>query len=269
MRVHLVQFDIVWQDKRANFDRVARMLSGATVESGDLVVLPEMFDTGFSFAVSATADDNDETLNFVRGLAGRYRVTIQAGRTVRATDPSRARNEAPIVTQAGVVVTYAKIHPFSHGFPGNREIDMFDSGTEVVTYDWRAGGGVLAVCPAICYDLRFPELFRRGLDMGAQVFALGANWPVTRQEHWRMLLLARAIENQAFVFGVNRTGRDPSLEYVGGTIAIGPCGEVLGELADEDAVLSVEIDPRDVSRWREKFRAWKDRRLGLDVQQRA
>ncbi|MCA9279477.1 MAG: carbon-nitrogen family hydrolase [Phycisphaeraceae bacterium] len=269
MRAHLVQFDILWQNKHANFDRVANLLSDARPEAGDFVLLPEMFDTGFSFAVSATADENGETIDFVRSIALKYDITIQAGRTVRSEDVSRARNEAPIVTRDGVVATYTKIHPFSHGFPGQREVDTFDSGAEVITYAWRCDGVSMRVCPAICYDLRFAELFRRGLDMGAEVFALGANWPVARQEHWRALLIARAIENQAFVFGVNRIGRDPSLEYVGGTIAVGPRGEVLGELKDEEAVLTVEIDPRDVTRWREKFHAWEDRRLGLDVPKRS
>jgi predicted amidohydrolase len=117
------------------------------------------------------------------------------------------------------------------------------------------------VCPAICYDLRFPELFRLGLLKGAEVYALGANWPDARQAHWRALLIARAIENQAFVLGVNRTGRDPHLNYAGGSIAVGPQGEVLGELAAEEAVLSVEIAPREVHAWREKFPAWKDGKL--------
>jgi omega-amidase len=172
------------------------------------------------------------------------------------------------------VLEYAKIHPFTFG----REPEFFAGGGEVMTYRWGEGGrhegtearrheggdgkdDGLTVCPAVCYDLRFPELFRIGLGKGAEAFAIGANWPEPRQAHWRALLFARAIENQAYVFGVNRTGSDPSLNYVGGSIAIGPRGEVLGELGAEEAVLSVDVDPGEVRRWREKFPAWRDGRL--------
>jgi predicted amidohydrolase len=99
------------------------------------------------------------------------------------------------------------------------------------------------------------------MAMGAECYAIGANWPRARQAHWRALLIARAIENQAFVLGVNRTGRDPTLEYAGGSIAIGPKGDVLGELGDEEAVLSVQVDPRQVREWRETFPAWRDGKI--------
>jgi len=91
---------------------------------------------------------------------------------------------------------------------------------------------------------------------------VGACWPKARQHHWRSLLVARAIENQAIVLGVNRTGRDPTLEYAGGSIAVGASGEVLGELGDDQTVLSVEVDVEAMRAWRAKFPAWKDRKLG-------
>ncbi len=282
MRAHLVQFDIAWEDPRANHDRVAGLLERAGARRADLVVLPEMFDTGFSLNIEKTADAG-ATLDFLTGLARDRGVYVQGGRTVRAG--ARATNRAPVIDPGGrLLVEFAKIHPFSFG----REPERFDGGTEVVTYSWgrdeeterrrdeeaKAGRSSspphlptsppphsLTVCPAICYDLRFPELFRIGLLKGAEVYALGANWPEARQAHWRALLIARAIENQAFVLGVNRTGRDPNLNYVGGSIAVGPRGDVLGELGAEEGVLSVEIDPREVRSWREKFPAWKDVRL--------
>jgi omega-amidase len=102
-----------------------------------------------------------------------------------------------------LLAEYAKVHPFTFG----REPEAFEGGDGVVTYAW----GGLTVCPAVCYDLRFPELFRHGLMRGAEVFCLGANWPDARQAHWRALAMARAIENQAFVLAVNRVGRDPHL----------------------------------------------------------
>jgi omega-amidase len=285
MRAHLVQMDIAWHDRRANHQKVEKLLAeaeGGGPDAGDLVILPEMFDSGFSMDTVATADMAGETLAFILRLAEDLGVWIQGGRTVRRCVKAecRARNMAPVAGPSGeLVLEYAKIHPFTFG----REPEFFEGGGDVVTYRWggggRHGGGRhggtearrheggdgkddgLTVCPAVCYDLRFPELFRIGLSKGAEAYAIGANWPEPRQAHWRALLFARAIENQAFVFGVNRTGSDPGLSYVGGSVAIGPRGEVLGELGPEEAVLSVAVDPGEVRGWREKFPAWRDGRL--------
>jgi omega-amidase len=259
MRTHLLQLDIAWHDKQANFDKVERLLSRADPDEGDLVILPEMFDTGFSMDTAVTADMAGETLKYLMQLAGDLGIYLQGGRTVRACTKvdCKAQNRAPIIGPDGaLLLEYAKVHPFTYG----KEPDHFEGGREVMTYRWGADAG-LTVCPAICYDLRFPELFRIGLAKGAEAFAIGANWPQPRQHHWRALLIARAIENQAFVFAVNRTGNDPNLAYAGGSIAISPRGEVLRELGPEEATLSIEVDPAEVHRWREKFPAWKDARL--------
>jgi predicted amidohydrolase len=295
MKAHLVQLNMIWEQAAANREKVAQLMDKADVSPGDFVLLPEMFDTGFSMNTKATADKG-ETLQFLGELAAEFQVTVQGGRTIHDCHCAKASNVmtivAPTMNASGsasrveyrLVDQYAKIHPFSLGM----EHTAFDGGSRVLTYEWvgaaasandsaAAVSGAtdaratdsprLKVCPAICYDLRFPELFRLGLDQGAEAFALGACWPKTRQHHWRALLIARAIENQAFVFGVNRVGQDPNgafgngLEYIGGSIVVGPTGDVLGELGAEEAVMSVEIDPGAVKRWREKFPAWKDRKL--------
>src|SRR5690606_23399722 len=145
--------------------------------------------------------------------------------------------------------------------PGGRSASDVSTGTDSPQSAPSPPPTTLTICPAICYDLRFPELFRIGLGMGAEAFCLGANWPQARQNHWRALAIARAIENQAFVFALNRTGADPHLQYGGGSIAVGPKGEILGELGDEEQVLSVEVDPEVVHAWRREFPAWRDLRL--------
>jgi len=272
-RAHLVQFDIAWEDPAENFRRVERLISRAPIDAGDLVVLPEMFDSGFSFETGRTADKEGRTLAFLVDLARDLGVYVQGARTVHECHCAKASNCAPIIGPDGAVLAeYRKIHPFTFG----REGERFEGGRDVVLYEWArgrsgrevewkaSGGGArsgLRVCPAICYDLRFPELFRIGLQRGAEVFALGANWPDIRQHHWRALLMARAIENQAFVLGVNRVGRDPNLNYTGGSIALSPTGEVLGELGRDADVLSVEIDAGVLTEWREKFPAWRDAKL--------
>ncbi|USN99016.1 MAG: carbon-nitrogen family hydrolase [Phycisphaeraceae bacterium] len=259
MLAHLVQMNIVWENRHENFTRVDRLLNAANISPGDLVVLPEMFDSGFSLHTDTTRDTDGETEGFLRSLALRLRCTVQGGRTVRPDGQDKATNRATVFAPDGTLLAdYAKIHPFSFG----REPEAFRGGDAVTTYYWRGlNSDSLRICPAICYDVRFPELFRLGMLRGAEAFAIGANFPAARQDHWRALLIARAIENQAFVFAVNRTGDDPHLHYAGGSIAVGPKGEILGELGDEETVLSVGVDPAAVHAWRETFLAWRDVRL--------
>ena len=259
MHAHLVQFDIAWEDPAKNFDRVRDLLADAPVSPGDLVVLPEMFAVGFSLNIERTEQTSAETAAFLAVLAKDLGATVQGGLPRRAAGATHGTNHMTAFSPRGeLLCDYAKIHPFSYG----REGEAFIGGEQIALYDWPApGSDPLRICPVVCYDLRFPELFRLGLLGGAEVFSVGANWPDARQEHWRTLLIARAIENQAFVLGVNRTGSDPHLRYAGGSIALGPRGEVLGELGDEEAVLSVEIEPDRVRGWRAEFPAWQDVRL--------
>jgi omega-amidase len=261
MQAHLVQMDIVWENQPANRQKVESLLRDAPTNPGDLVVLPEMFDTGFSFNLESTADRDGATLNFLRNLAKARRVTVHGSRTVIGKE-GRGRNLATAIGPDGeVLCEYEKIHPFTLGTPS--EAERFAGGASVEVYAWRGAHGQTQtnVCPAICYDLRFPELFRLGMLKGAEVFAIGSNWPSNREFHRRTLSIARAIENQAFMLSVNRCGRDPALEYPGGTLAVSPRGEVLGELGSDEGVLSVAIDLDDLRRWRGVFKAWRDVRL--------
>jgi predicted amidohydrolase len=134
--------------------------------------------------------------------------------------------------------------------------------------------GEAAVCPLICYDLRFPELWRVAALAGAEVFTIGASWPEVRQAHWRALLIARAIENQAYVVGVNRVGRDPSHGYAGGSLIVAPDGEILAEGGRAPTVLVADLDLASLRAWRAEFPALRDVRpeligsMNLDTSQR-
>lgn len=258
MRAHLVQLDMAWEAPEENFRRVGRLLDGTDIGAGDLVLLPEMFATGFSLNTEVTADKGGVTLRFLQGLAEDLGCWVQGGRTVHDCHCAKADNRMSVLSPEGALVReYTKVHPFSFG----REPERFAGGERVETWEWTAGGSRAVVCPAICYDLRFPELFRIGAVRGAEVFALGACWPAARAGHWRALAIARAIENQGVVLAVNRTGNDPHLAYCGGTIAVDAKGEVLGELGDEPGVLSVEVDVAAVREWRGVFPALQDVRL--------
>lgn len=258
MRAHLVQLDMAWEAPEENYRRVESMLDGADIHAGDLVLLPEMFDTGFSLETERTADKQGTTLGFLARLAEDLGCYVQGGRTVNDCHCTRAHNRMSTLSPEGsLLCEYTKIHPFSFG----REPERFDAGERVETWSWSVGDETATVCPAICYDLRFPELFRIGAARGAEVFAIGACWPAARQHHWRALAIARAIENQCAVLAVNRTGADPYLRYSGGTIAIDAEGAVIGELGDEQGVLTVPLDLSKLRAWRATFPALADLRL--------
>jgi omega-amidase len=268
MRVHLVQMEIAWEDRASNFRTVEAMIADARPDRGDVIVLPELFDSGFSLNVEVTADEPPigagETRRFLAGLARSRGVVVHgswtglAGRTEESGGkPTGLNFAAAFGTDGHELYRYAKIHPFTYG----REGERFAGGDRVVCRDVGDAGASerLSVCPAICYDLRFPELFRSGLEMGAEAYVLGANWPEARQSHWRALCIARAIENQAWVLSVNRVGSDPHLRYAGGSLVVDPRGEVVCEGDDEARVVSATISRAAVESWRKIFPAWRDR----------
>ncbi len=249
MQFAVVQFNIAWEDKPANHATMERMIAEADLEPGAFVVLPELGDTGFSFDLEAIVDD--ASLDWGQAAAKRFGIWLQVGYAGRAEDGT-GRNRAAIITPAGDVSgVYEKVHPFSYG----RESEHYSGGDHLLVRTC----GDLRVCPIICYDLRFPELWRLSARAGAEVFTIGASWPAARQTHWRALLVARAIENQAFVVAVNRVGSDPHLPYAGGSMIIAPTGEVLAEAGDEPAVLKATLDPSVVREWRSTFPALRDR----------
>lgn len=257
MDAHLLQMDIAWEDPERNFETVRAMLAERPPAAGDLILLPEMFATGFSLNVGVTAAHADETEAFLHDLAVSTRTMVVGGLTRLDPDTGLGHNVAIACgPEAEAPSRYTKIHPFSYG----REAERFAGGREVVTLTWSDGGReALTLCPTICYDLRFPELFRAGLDLGAEAFAVIANWPAARAAHWRALLVARAIENQAWVLGVNRSGSDPRLWYAGGSMIIDPRGSIIAEAAEAPVVLSAGIDAASVREWRAEFPAWADR----------
>ncbi|MEM7229498.1 MAG: nitrilase-related carbon-nitrogen hydrolase [Planctomycetota bacterium] len=248
MRVAVVQHDIVWEDKAANHATVEAMLDEADLPAGTLVVLPELGDTGFSFNLDTIVDD--ASLSWGMDQARARGIWLQIGYAIRGSD-QRGRNCASIVNPDGkVACTYEKVHPFSFG----REAEFFSGGEHLAMH----ACGELMVAPMICYDLRFPEVWRIAAIAGAECMTIGASWPDARQQHWRALLIARAIENQAFIVAVNRVGRDPHLGYAGGSMIISPMGDVLAEGKDQPTVLSADLDVESLRTWRSRFPALQD-----------
>lgn len=252
MRVHLCQLDLAWHDRPANHAAALRMLDAAKPATGDLVVLPEMFPVGFSMDVAAIADRDGVTARFVRRLAKDFAVTVIAGNVIRPDD--FGRNEALVAGPDGTLLaTYHKLHPFR--FAG--EHNHYRGGDGVVTFDWQG----VTVSPLICYDLRFPEVFRLATKAGAEVLVVIANWPTARVAHWLALLTARAIENQAYVVGVNRVGHDPKNAYPGRSVVIDPRGNTLLDAGDQTGCFACAIDPAVVRDYRAAFPALADIRF--------
>lgn len=235
MKVYCCQFDIVWEDKEANYAKVESMLSAAGIEEGSLVQLPEMFATGFSMNVSAIREGPArETAAFLAGLARRWKSFVLGGLVTEAPCGRGCNQAVAFSPEGGELARYTKIQPFSLG----GEKDHYTEGDRVRTFSWRG----LTVVPYICYDLRFPEIFRVGARKGAQVITVMANWPETRIQHWVTLLQARAIENQAYVAGVNRCGASPDLPYNGRSLIVAPTGEILADAGDRERVIAAEVD---------------------------
>lgn len=254
MKVHAVQLDQVWEDKEANYEKAARLVADAGVATGDLIVLPETFPTCFSMNVPlTTADEPGKTETFIADLARQYEAWVTSGMTTPSDSGKKGRNVSVTFSPEGERIgSYAKTHPAAiYG-----EQESYDAGNEVITFPL---GGFTA-CPFICYDLRFPEIFRIGTQKGANLFTVIANWPAVRIDHWVTLLRARAIENLAYVVGVNRTGNDPSLEYCGRSIIIDPHGEILADAGDAETVISGELDLGAVEEWRKQFPSLKHAR---------
>lgn len=245
LHVHLVQPDVVWHDAAANHDRVRRMLDEHPPTPGSLIVLPEMFATGFTNEVSLAADTPDNvTAGWLEEVCAEAQCHAIAG--VVALDPlcGLGLNQAICVSPtAGDMARYAKIHQF----PLSREMNHYAAGEEIQVVDM-AG---VEVCPLICYDLRFPETWRKAA--GTAVFVLIANWPASRMNHWHALLRARAIENQAFVIGVNRTGTDPYVQYAGGSVVYDYDGHCLTELDERPGVAGTTLDLSAMRQFRQKL----------------
>jgi predicted amidohydrolase len=251
MKVYCCQFDITWENKPENFKKVRALLAAARPERGSLVVLPEMFATGFSMNVAGIAEQRAPGgEQFLKDLAAEFGVML-AGGVVTESGDGKGLNVAIVVTPEGKELTrYAKIHPFSL----SGELDHYERGHKIEKFQW----GGLQVTPFICYDLRFPEIFRSAVRQGAEMFVVIANWPNKREQHWVTLLQARAIENLAYVVGVNRVGSDPKLAYPGRTMIIDPHGNILSDAGQFEKVISADIDADIVRNWRNDFPALKD-----------
>jgi predicted amidohydrolase len=259
LRIAAVQHDIVWNDRDANFERLAPMIAGAAAAGAQLVLLTETFSVGFGF------DDPAFTAESTGGPSARFLAEQAAHHGVwvggtcpeihpdAPADDQRPSNSFVLAAPDGTQHRYRKIHPFS--FAG--EDRFVRPGTDLVTVDVEG----VRVSMFVCYDLRFADEFW-GLAADTDVYLVPANWPAARREHWMTLLRARAIENQAYVVGVNRIGTDGNdLSYAGDSAIFDPMGEELAATHDDvETIIDAVVDPDHVLSVRARFPFLSDRR---------
>jgi omega-amidase len=255
MRLAAAQMDIAWHDRAANYEKVRQMAVQAQKAGAELLVLPEMFATGFSMDTSITAESLDGlTPTFLRMLAGELGLAIVGGFVV-VLEGGGPQNVSLAVDGTGNdLALYAKIH----------QIGLLGEDQSYQPGDWPSPFrlGALTACCFVCYDLRFPELFRLVVDR-CELIMIIASWPAGRQPHWDLLLRARAVESQCFVVGVNRVGQGGDLNFVGGSAIIDPIGQVLSHGGDQEGLIVADIDPARVAEVRSSMPFLKDRKPHL------
>lgn len=249
LRVTLVQQPLLWEDHAGNlacFEQLLAPLAGHT----DLIVLPEMFPTGFSMEAERLAEPAEgPTRAWMQRLAGQLDAAITG--SVITRDAGRHFNRLLWVAPGAPPAHYDKRHLFRMG----REHEHYAAGTAALCVEWRG----FRICPLVCYDLRFPVFSRRRPALDYELLLYVANWPAARRHAWRTLLMARAIENQAFVAGVNRVGEDgKGVPHAGDSAALDFLGQPLAELGSEPTVRTVELDGAALRRFRERFPAHLD-----------
>ena len=252
MKVTLMQIDLSWGDPIANISRNDERL--AKIEKTDLVIFPEMFSTGFATSPDGIAEKDEATLRWMKEKSKRYGFAI-AG-SVATEDNGLYYNRFYFVEPSGKVTVYDKRHLFSYG----GEDAEYTPGTKKVIVEYQG----FKILLQVCYDLRFPETCRNGIDPSTgkpeyDIAIFVASWPVKRVDAWSLLLKARGIENQSFVIGVNRVGTDPTCEYTGASGIFGPLGKTLVECTPgEEEIKSAELDKAHLEAFRESFPVLKD-----------
>jgi predicted amidohydrolase len=249
LRVSLVQQPLVWQDaeaNRAHFESLLLPLAGQT----DLVVLPETFTTGFSMDVERLGERaGGASSQWLAQLAARLDAAVTG--SVITVDGEHCFNRLLWAAPAGELRAYDKRHLFRMG----REHQHFTAGRAAWSIPWRG----FNICPLVCYDLRFPVFSRRRTQLDYDLLLYVANWPAARASAWRQLLPARAIENQAYVVGVNRVGVDgQGIAYGGDSAAIDFLGDPLVELGAAARIETVSLDAEALQAFRSKFPAHLD-----------
>jgi omega-amidase len=248
MNISIIQPDLIWEDKSLNFQNLSRLIS-PLFNKTDIVILPEMFNTGFSMNPEKLSESSEsETYNWMIDTAKKGNFGLCGSYIIK--ENNQFFNRWVFVAPENKSWSYDKRHLFTMA----GEDKLFDSGKFRLIFSFRG----VRISPYVCYDLRFPVWSRNQNDY--DLFICAANWPESRREVWNILLKARAIENQCYVAGSNRIGTDGTgIKYCGDSMIINPRGVVIGSVIQErEGTITSEISMTELSDFRKKFPVYKD-----------
>lgn len=258
LRVALIQMDITFGDPAKNFAVVAEKIKQAVVmEKTDVIVLPELWTTGYDLAAFDTIADQEaaESITFLAKLAKENNVNIVAGSIAKKSAKGFTNTMLVIDRNGTLIKEYSKAHLFRLMSEEKYLVQGDEEG--LFQLDGQLCAGV------ICYDIRFPEWIRTHMLDDTKVLFVVAQWPEPRIDHWRALLISRAIENQCFVVACNRVGTDPNNKFGGNSMIIGPWGGIIAEADNKETTLFGDIDLAEVDQVRENIPIFTDRRPDL------
>lgn len=255
VRICSAQIASIWEEPEKTLEKAGLLIRHAAASGAALICFPEQFATGWDPKSQMNIQDiNGSIVSGLKKLAQQNQISILG--SFRQGGGPLPRNTAVVIDREGrVLATYAKIHLFS---PGGEQVG-FAPGNELGLFP--LGGLTCGI--AICYDLRFPELFRLYAQKGSQLVFVPSAWPAERLKHWELFITARAAESQMYVAGVNTTGRTPVDTYPGNSMTADPHGTVICRANDAEQLVFTDIDPLVVTAARQQFPAEKDRRDAL------
>jgi len=242
-----IQYDIVWENKSANIKNIERLLKDVPSKT-NIVLLPEMFTTGFSMNTKELGETmKGETVNWMKNIAKTRNFVV--GGSIIIKENNLYKNRFLWIEPDGNIQFYDKRHSFGLG----DEDQFFSIGKERVIFkykDWK-------IFPIICYDLRFPEWIKNNLDY--DIILNVANWPSVRESHWSNFLISRAVENQSYIFGLNRIGTDAkNRHYSGDSTIIDYNGEIMTKMGEIEGILSASFSKEKLKEYRGLYPFLKD-----------
>lgn len=250
-----IQMMISDEGKEVNIKKASGLIDKA--EGADLILLPEIWNIGY-FAFGSYQDDSETlegpTISFLKEKATQKRCYIFGGSIVERTEDGLYNTSVLISPKGNVIGQYRKIHLYGHQ---SEEAKLLKRGTDLCVVKSEIGTFGLSTC----YDLRFPELYRKMAVMGAEVILVASAWPFPRLEAWLMLNRVRALENQVFLISSNCTGINRGKQMVGHSMVVDPWGTPLAGGGDEECIVKTKIDIQNVFKARENFPAFSDRVL--------
>ena len=258
LKVLVIQNSAIIGNKDATISNAERLLDKYKDRKPDLIIFPEVWSVGWyckNFKKEAETLENSKTIEFLKECAINHNCIIIGGSFIRKIN-NEYKNSCPIINRKGELSTiYDKMHLFSH--TGSEENKYVTTGEELKLIDI----GITKIGISVCYDIRFPEIYRAYSKAGAEVLINVAAWSNKKLEHWEIMHKARAIENQCFMIAADQTGKITEDEYnLGHSMVINPWGEVINSLKQEEDCLYTEIEIDEVKKLRKSFPLISDRR---------